>query len=114
VRGNFEQLADLLLNETATEEDGRRFAEEWLTQEQRDSIDQLYQTYGPERVRAAVESLRALSSDELLRVISEASEVVRLREAQARYSTPVPPRRRLRWPRRRSKSAPDDASKEAQ
>ncbi len=111
VHGNFEQLANLLLDASATEEDGRRFAEEWLTRAQRATIDQLYQTYGDERVRAAVTSLQALSSDELLRVISEASEIVRGRASEMRAASPPSFRRRRGWPGRPSPStSPDDGS----
>lgn len=110
LQGSTEQLSELLTTRTLKADDGRRIAEDWLTRDQRRTIEQISSRHGNERVREAVRSLRELSSTDLLQIISEASELLQARQSQPRSSPRIGKKRRRGWPLRQPRSARDDES----
>jgi transcriptional regulator with XRE-family HTH domain len=62
VQGDFGQLADLILNDDATIEDGRQLAEQWLDQQQRGLIQQRVDALPDEDLDLALQIIRQIRS----------------------------------------------------
>ena len=110
VKGSPTHLMQLLLDTDATQEDGRRLAEEWLSAEEVGRIDAMIERHGRERVLYAVEQLRTLPEEELIRIIADASTILRERHVNHRSGL----RRRKRSQQQSPESGPDDETPRAQ
>lgn len=106
VQGNVEHLATLLLDDQATEEDGRKLALEWLTQAEIRQLEIVATDIPNERVADMLALINHLQNDPqaLDRLIGFGERLVQEHEEQEqarRSSSPTSPRRR--WSLRRKK-----------
>lgn len=70
VRGSAEMVHQLLLNQNATEDEGRNFAQQWIVEESRDQLGTTVKKYGLEAVvRGVVEVLE--QPDQIERIIRQ-------------------------------------------
>lgn len=109
VRGNLDQIGQLLLSEIATVDDGRELAQAWLTQQEQQALDR-FATHVPDAqvaaVLAQIEQLQA-DPDALFRLRGYLERLVEEHldeQQQARTQAPAPlsgKRRRFPWRRQK-------------
>ncbi|MDP9317022.1 MAG: helix-turn-helix domain-containing protein [Chloroflexota bacterium] len=58
VRGSADHVMQLVLNESATAEQGQKLAQSWLTEAQQERVERIVTENAPDDIRAAIQQLR--------------------------------------------------------
>lgn len=103
VRGNLDQIGELLLSEAATLDDGRQLAQAWLTQGEQQALDRFAAQIPDAQVAAVIAYIEQLQADpEALsrvrgyveRLVEEHLDDQRRAEGLAETAAPSPSKRR--------------------
>lgn len=104
VRGNLDQIGQLLLSDAATVDDGRQLAQVWLTQEEQHALDRFAAHIPDPQVAAVIAHIEQLQADPealfrlrgyLERLVEEHLDDQHQAQTHAKASSPPSKRRRF-------------------